>query len=91
MKKPIISLAAFSKAIFTLAMIASLSGMTAGTARADDWRDHEREAHEWHRHHVRHERPIIVEEPNVVYAPPVIVEPPALPSGLNLILPINIR
>jgi hypothetical protein len=62
----------------------------AGTARADDWGYHQKQANEWHQRHFHHRRgPAVIEEPNVVYAPPMIVEPPA--SGLNIIIPFNIR
>ena len=93
-KKPDFSIN-FGRAIFAFAVIICLTNAFIGTARADEWRDHERGAHEWHKRHVhQHERPVI-EEPNIVYAPPVIVEtPPVIDmplSGMNIIIPLNIR
>ncbi len=46
------------------------------------WDHHAAEAHRWHHAHPAY-YPGYVEAPPVVYAPP--------PSGLNLILPINIH
>jgi len=52
-------------------------------ARHNDWDRHVRQAHDWHRH---------APPPGVVYAPPAVYEaPPPQPSGLNLIIPFNIR
>lgn len=50
------------------------------------WQEHERRAERWHRHH-------FIPAPNVVYAPPAVVvapPPPPMPSGINLIIPLNI-
>jgi hypothetical protein len=80
---------------FALAMIVSLTGAFTSAARADEWRDHERDAHEWHHHHMhRHDRPVIVQQPNVVYAPPVIIQAPVADAGspgFNITIPINFR
>ena len=89
--------------LFALAMIAVLTNAFAATAQADEgrgrdeWRDHERNAREWHyRHMHRHDQPVAIEQPNIVYAPPVIVEAPQLSSdtgssGFNITIPINFR
>lgn len=76
-------------------VIAALACLSAGTARADEWRDHSRAAHEWRRGHVHHDHyhhhVVIEHEPPVVYAPPVIVEPPVPEGGVNLVFPLNVR
>jgi len=80
------------KTLFAAAMLVSVVSTFAATAQADEWRDHERDAREWHHHHYRHEhRPVIVEQPNVVYAPPVVVQAPDVgaSSGLNITIPLN--
>src|SRR5665213_1241811 len=92
------------RTLFALAMIVILTNAFAATARADEgrngdeWRKHQREAHEWHNHHMhRHNQPNIVEQqPNIVYASPVIVEAPQAAadtgsSGFNITIPINFR
>jgi hypothetical protein len=86
-----------SKAAFTAVVSIGLLSVALTTARADDWNDHQRQAHDWHQKHMHHHHhphgPVIV-EPNVVYAPPVVIEPPPPPedsSGLNIVIPINIR
>ena len=89
---------ALSKVAFVLAVTVGLLGTDSTTARADEWHDHERQAHDWHerhRHH-HHERLEVIEQPNVVYAPPVVVEAPpstddSEPSGINIVFPINIH
>jgi len=90
----------FCRTVLVLAVTAGLAGAFAHTAQADEWGDHERQAHDWHErhmHHHDHDRPQIIEEPNIVYAPPVIVEPPPAPaddnesSGFNITIPINIH
>ena len=83
-----------SKGLFALAMVASMVVSFAGTAQADrEWNGHERDAHEWHRHHIRHRHYVRAEryekeDPYVVYAPPVVVEPP---SGINIVIPLHIH
>jgi len=84
------------KTLFALAMVIGLTGTLATTARADEWHDHERDAHDWHHKHFHHHGPrVIHEQPNVVYAPPVIVQPSAVVEssspGLNITVPINFR
>ncbi len=88
------------RTLFALAMMVVLTNAFAATARADEgrhdeWRDHERDAREWHHRHMhRHDHPVIVEQPNVVYAPPVIIQAPAADtgsSGFNITIPINFR
>ena len=100
MNKPTGFCITFSRVMLVTAVAIGLLSAVAKTARADEWRDHERQAHDWHKkhmHHHDHDRPQIIEEPNIVYAPPVIVEPPPAPaddnasSGFNLIIPINIH
>jgi hypothetical protein len=84
-----------SRTLFALAMVIGLTSALATTASADEWRDHERDAHEWHHKHMhRHDRPVVVEQPNVVYAPPVVIQAPVAESGssgFNVTIPINFR
>jgi hypothetical protein len=83
----------FGRTLFATVMMIGLMGTFAATAHADEWRDHERDAREWHhRHHMHdHDRPIVVQQPNVVYAPPLVVEAPSSGSsgGLNITIPLN--
>jgi len=87
------------KTLFALAMMICLTNAFAVTAHADEgrdheWRDHERDAREWHHRHHRHDHPAVIEQPNVVYAPPVIIQAPAADtgsSGFNITIPINFR
>jgi hypothetical protein len=84
------------RTLFALAMVISLTSTLATTASADEWRDHERDAHEWHHHHMHrhHDQPVVVEQPNVVYAPPVVIQAPVADSGssgFNVTIPINFR
>jgi hypothetical protein len=83
----------FSKTLFALAMVIGLMNSFATTAHADEWRDHERDSHEWHHRHHRHDHPTVIEQPNVVYAPPVVIQAPAAEggSGFNVTIPINFR
>jgi hypothetical protein len=87
------------KKLFALAMITSIVISFAGTAQADHdghdqgWHGHEKDARNWHQHHIHHGRYVPApryeeEDPYVVYAPPMVVEPP---SGINVVFPINIR
>jgi membrane glycosyltransferase len=85
-----------TRTLFALTMLIGLTSAFAGTAQADEWRNHERDAHAWHWRHVHHYYgPHYIVGPNVVYAPPVIVAPPtmiAMPSpGLSIVIPLNFR
>ena len=72
-------LKALSAALAVLMVLA-----VAAPAYADEWRDHEGHARDWHR---GHPHPVYD-----VYAPPAVVYAPPPPSpGISLILPINIR
>lgn len=82
------------RTLFAAVMMVGVMSAFTVTAHADEWRDHERNAREWHHHHHWHDhdhRPVIVEQPNVVYAPPVVVEAPDTGSsgGLNITIPLN--
>ncbi len=104
MKKPFGIRATLASMIFTFTMTIGVLGAHTGTALADndgrghegreqdrDWRNHERQAHNWHRRHIyhgNHEQQYIQEDPYVVYAPPTVIEPP---QGLNVIIPLNFR
>jgi len=76
------------KRLFGIAMIACMLVHFAGTAHADDRHVHGRAPQRVHRHpiHRRYAPGYVQEDP--VYAPPLVVEPP---SGINIILPLNIH
>lgn len=88
-----------AQSLFALAMVVGLMNTFVTSAHADEWRDHERDAREWRRHHhfdhhpMPHYpgRPVVYEQPPVVYAPPVVVQAPqaAGDSGLNITIPLN--
>lgn len=57
--------------------------------REHEWREHEAEAHRWHKKFVAVYPPQV---PTVVYTPPpVVYTPPPPPEGINLIIPLNFR
>lgn len=77
------------RALPTLALaIVSAGMMLAGTAKADRWDDHGRDAQR-HRDDARYHHD---GGPGYVYEPPAVVEVPVAPSpALSFVFPIHIR
>lgn len=95
--------------LYVLAFIVSVSLLHSTHAMADrydrvwhdngrdGWREHAREAHEWHHRHWHNGHVIYEEnEPYVTYAPPVVVPPPPeydydQQPSLNFVVPLNVH
>jgi hypothetical protein len=85
----------FPKTLLALALMLGFGAALPGIAKADPDHGH-RDHRAWDRHvhdtwAYRHAHPVYA--PGYVYAPPAVVyaPPPPPPSGISLILPINIR
>lgn len=81
-----------NRVITTLMAFSCLSSIAAPAwAARDDWRKHATDAREWHHRHLHNGRIVYDNgEPDVTFAPPLVVEPPPA-SGLNIVVPLNIR
>jgi hypothetical protein len=82
--------------VFAIAFCLCSAAVTAWADR-DDWRQHSRDAREWHNGHW-HNGHVVYEnsDPYVTYAPPLVIEPPppayyAPQPGLSIVVPLHIR